>query len=211
MGWRLGLQRYIYEFRCSQLVHSTLVPSQLSDPTITLEQLAQQYSSNYRRVFIEHPRLRLDGVYISVCQYVCVHECISQIPSPLISLQEEWSWGEPLGHCMLRHFLTTRFEWCFSDIPSNYISTFPVRLLLILMPGLVCWLELYVQTVFSKRRGAFLSCKWRSRYCRRCPHSSAWPPQKGDNPALRIYFMHLIPCFSYHSGLMLRQLEAYRH
>ncbi|KAJ6581588.1 hypothetical protein B0H19DRAFT_1115955 [Mycena capillaripes] len=29
-----------------------------------------QYQSDYRRVYIEHPRVRLDGVYIAVCHYV---------------------------------------------------------------------------------------------------------------------------------------------
>ncbi len=27
-------------------------------------------SFDYRRVFIEHPRLRLDGVYIATCHYM---------------------------------------------------------------------------------------------------------------------------------------------
>ena len=26
--------------------------------------------SDYRRVYIEHPRVRLDGVYIAICHYV---------------------------------------------------------------------------------------------------------------------------------------------
>ena len=60
------------ELHRSEIVHSTFVPAQLSDRTITLKQLAEQYCSDYRRVFIEHPRLRFDGVYISVCSYVCV-------------------------------------------------------------------------------------------------------------------------------------------
>ncbi|KAF7356532.1 hypothetical protein MVEN_00986800 [Mycena venus] len=29
-----------------------------------------QYQSDFRRVYIEHPRIRLDGVYIAVCHYV---------------------------------------------------------------------------------------------------------------------------------------------
>jgi F-box protein 9 len=40
---------------------------------LALETVADEYLSDYRRVYIEHPRLRLDGVYIAVCHYVCVH------------------------------------------------------------------------------------------------------------------------------------------
>ena len=32
-----------------------------------------KYQGDLRRVYIEHPRVRLDGVYIAVCHYVCVH------------------------------------------------------------------------------------------------------------------------------------------
>ncbi|KAJ7759232.1 hypothetical protein B0H16DRAFT_632859 [Mycena metata] len=32
--------------------------------------VVKQYHSDFRRVYIEHPRLRLDGVYIAVCHYV---------------------------------------------------------------------------------------------------------------------------------------------
>ncbi|KAK7025237.1 hypothetical protein R3P38DRAFT_2953464 [Favolaschia claudopus] len=32
--------------------------------------LVTQYQSDFRRVYIEHPRIRLDGVYIAVCHYV---------------------------------------------------------------------------------------------------------------------------------------------
>lgn len=39
---------------------------------LSLETVAGKYMSDYRRVYIEHPRLRLDGVYIAVCHYVYV-------------------------------------------------------------------------------------------------------------------------------------------
>ena len=32
----------------------------------------ERYFSDYRRVFIEHPRVRLDGVYIATCHYMYV-------------------------------------------------------------------------------------------------------------------------------------------
>ncbi|KAF8575209.1 hypothetical protein K439DRAFT_1420045 [Ramaria rubella] len=53
-----------------RVVKNTIVPQQLSDPTITLPKLTERYRCDYRRLFIEHPRLRFDGVYISICHYV---------------------------------------------------------------------------------------------------------------------------------------------
>lgn len=35
-------------------------------------QLLSQHMQDYRRLYIEHPRVRLDGVYIAVCHYMCV-------------------------------------------------------------------------------------------------------------------------------------------
>ncbi|KAF8507979.1 hypothetical protein BU17DRAFT_57049 [Hysterangium stoloniferum] len=53
-----------------RIVESIMVPCQLADPSMSLEQLSKQYHSDYRRMFIEHPRVRFDGVYISICHYV---------------------------------------------------------------------------------------------------------------------------------------------
>ncbi|KAF8845125.1 hypothetical protein BDN67DRAFT_962058 [Paxillus ammoniavirescens] len=36
----------------------------------TVEMIVDRYNANYRQTYIEHPRLRLDGVYIAVCHYV---------------------------------------------------------------------------------------------------------------------------------------------
>ncbi|KZT09989.1 uncharacterized protein LAESUDRAFT_711829 [Laetiporus sulphureus 93-53] len=44
-------------------------PPQISDEE-DLTVLVLQYSSDYRRLFIEHPRVRWDGVYIAVCHYI---------------------------------------------------------------------------------------------------------------------------------------------
>jgi F-box protein 9 len=41
-------------------------------PGLSLDEVADGYGSDYRRLFVEHPRLRLDGVYIAVCHYMCV-------------------------------------------------------------------------------------------------------------------------------------------
>jgi len=55
-----------------ELVEMTYKPPQIPRG-LALETVADEYMSDYRRVYIEHPRLRLDGVYIAVCHYVCVH------------------------------------------------------------------------------------------------------------------------------------------
>ena len=38
-----------------------------------IDDLLDDYMNDYRRVYIEHPRIRLDGVHIAVCHYMCVH------------------------------------------------------------------------------------------------------------------------------------------
>ncbi len=51
------------------LVQGTYVPPQI--PRIgLLEDISTRYGSNYRKLYKEHPRLRIDGVYIAVCHYV---------------------------------------------------------------------------------------------------------------------------------------------
>lgn len=47
------------------------MPPQITEET-TLGSLAKRYLYDYRRFFVEHPRVRLDGVYIAVCHYVLV-------------------------------------------------------------------------------------------------------------------------------------------
>lgn len=38
------------------------------------EHAVQKYHNDYRRLYVEQPRIRLDGVYIAVCHYVCVQD-----------------------------------------------------------------------------------------------------------------------------------------
>jgi hypothetical protein len=76
------------------------IPHGLSSDT-----LADEYTSDYRRVYIEHPRLRLDGVYIAICHYVCVHYChLYQLLSPslkatCVSKQTGRAERKCLGQC----------------------------------------------------------------------------------------------------------------
>jgi F-box protein 9 len=44
-------------------------PPQIADDE-SISNIVEQYSLDYRRAYIEHPRLRLDGVYIAVCHYM---------------------------------------------------------------------------------------------------------------------------------------------
>ncbi|KIL69284.1 hypothetical protein M378DRAFT_1054313 [Amanita muscaria Koide BX008] len=52
-----------------ELVVTTYKPPQITQ-TDDLVNLLDRYTFNYRRIFIEHPRIRLDGVYIAICHYV---------------------------------------------------------------------------------------------------------------------------------------------
>jgi F-box protein 9 len=57
---------------CRELVQMTYKPPQIPHG-LALDAIADEYMSDYRRVYVERPRLRLDGVYIAVCHYVCVY------------------------------------------------------------------------------------------------------------------------------------------
>ncbi|KAI9456950.1 hypothetical protein HD554DRAFT_2144238 [Boletus coccyginus] len=50
-------------------VYLAYKPPQIPE-AVTVETIVDGYDSNYRQTYIEHPRLRLDGVYIAVCHYV---------------------------------------------------------------------------------------------------------------------------------------------
>ncbi|KAI0040964.1 hypothetical protein FA95DRAFT_789684 [Auriscalpium vulgare] len=51
------------------LVEAIYKPPQIP-PEETIADLLDQHGEDYRRTFIEQPRVRLDGVYIAVCHYV---------------------------------------------------------------------------------------------------------------------------------------------
>jgi len=50
-------------------VEAVYKPPQIS-PDEVLDDIVEEHSSDYRRVYIERPRVRLDGVYIAVCHYM---------------------------------------------------------------------------------------------------------------------------------------------
>lgn len=47
-------------------------PPQIPDDE-ELDGLLATYLGDYRRLYIEQPRVRLDGVYIAICHYTYVH------------------------------------------------------------------------------------------------------------------------------------------
>ncbi len=51
-----------------ELVNQTYIPPQIQNGLI--DGVVAKYDLDYRRVYIEQPRLRLDGVYIAVCHYM---------------------------------------------------------------------------------------------------------------------------------------------
>ncbi|KIK61815.1 hypothetical protein GYMLUDRAFT_224945 [Collybiopsis luxurians FD-317 M1] len=57
-----------------KFVHDTYKPPQVPilppDGQSFLEYLSEQYLYDFRKLYIEHPRIRLDGVYIAVCHYI---------------------------------------------------------------------------------------------------------------------------------------------
>ncbi|KAF7430901.1 hypothetical protein PC9H_006616 [Pleurotus ostreatus] len=55
--------------RWRDLVVSTYKPPQISSLT-ELVPILERHGHDYRRVYIEQPRVRLDGLYIAVCHYV---------------------------------------------------------------------------------------------------------------------------------------------
>lgn len=50
-------------------VVSTYKPPQVAS-TDDILNVVKLYSPDYRRIYIEHPRVRLDGVYIAICRYI---------------------------------------------------------------------------------------------------------------------------------------------
>ena len=87
---RVLVQSYDTEdVECSTLVRSTYIPPQLLDASL-IKEIAETYQWNFRRIFIEQPRVRLDGVYIAVCHYMYVILVCLQIRIPLtLTLSDE--------------------------------------------------------------------------------------------------------------------------
>jgi len=47
----------------------TYKPPQVRDIT-QLMPVVERFMADYRRVYVEQPRVRMDGVYIAVCHYM---------------------------------------------------------------------------------------------------------------------------------------------
>lgn len=59
------LSRFVIRY----LVKKTYVPPQVPEESFQ-DVLVSRFRENYRQLYIQHPRLRLDGVYIAVCHYM---------------------------------------------------------------------------------------------------------------------------------------------
>jgi hypothetical protein len=64
-----------------ELVTITYKFPQISQTDI-LTSIMERYGYSYRRMFIEQPRVRLDGVYIAICHYVFVSVSSDFHPRP---------------------------------------------------------------------------------------------------------------------------------
>ena len=66
-----------FDFGCRNFVQSIYFYPQVP-PEFTIKDAIRKYHNDYRRLYIEQPRIRLDGVYIAVCHYVYVEQ-VSEI------------------------------------------------------------------------------------------------------------------------------------
>ena len=63
------MKRFLLYISFRAFVETIYKPPQIS-PDEDLDGIVDKYSSDYRRTYIERPRVRLDGVYIAVCHYM---------------------------------------------------------------------------------------------------------------------------------------------
>ena len=62
-------EKLIHSF--SELIRVTYHPPQVPEPAAMIP-VIEKCMFDYRRVYIEQPRVRLDGVYIANCHYVWI-------------------------------------------------------------------------------------------------------------------------------------------
>ena len=65
-------QGYADIYITRDFVEAIYKPPQISDDE-GLDGLVTSYLGDYRRLYIEQPRVRLDGVYIAICHYTYVY------------------------------------------------------------------------------------------------------------------------------------------
>ena len=67
------------------MVKTIYQPPQIADDE-DLDTIVAKYMTDYRRVYVQHPRVRYDGVYIAVCHYMYV--LWSSISMPFVFVEE---------------------------------------------------------------------------------------------------------------------------
>ena len=72
-------------------------PPQIPDDAEFAE-ILELYTGDLRRMFIEQPRVRMDGVYIAVCHYMYVPSDAIYMLHPLkTSFADELAWARMFG------------------------------------------------------------------------------------------------------------------
>ena len=107
------------------MVKTIYQPPQIADDE-ELGALVTKYMTDYRRVYIEHPRVRYDGVYIAVCHYMYVlRSPISMLfvlveDSARAVLQSRRDRGERLGERAYDSGTKNQDSgrWCYIEIAS---------------------------------------------------------------------------------------------
>jgi len=84
---------------CRSLVLSTYREPQIPDLE-TLSEIVTRHVFDYRRVFIEQPRVRTDGVYIAICHYMSVTHTLTYSFLDAMSRQPTGPEREPMGQCL---------------------------------------------------------------------------------------------------------------
>ncbi|KLO12699.1 hypothetical protein SCHPADRAFT_829062 [Schizopora paradoxa] len=62
----------------------------------TMKDAIRKYHNDYRRLYIEQPRIRLDGVYIAVCHYVYVEEASIRVHCLILKFISRAGYSENL-------------------------------------------------------------------------------------------------------------------
>ena len=90
--WRYGFppseDTVVTDSNHRDFVYLAYKPPQIPE-AVTVETIVNGYGSDYRQTYIEHPRLRLDGVYIAVCHYVYVSDATSYTICQMTRFQVE--------------------------------------------------------------------------------------------------------------------------
>lgn len=106
-----------------RLVGATYKPPQIARVEDLIPVIERNFG-DYRRVYIEQPRVRLDGVYIAVCHYVYVLILQERrlLFDGVLFLQPTWPQREFLGQCQSPRTISLLFLNC--NLQVNHLITY---------------------------------------------------------------------------------------